>query len=117
MCPGWGGVPEKKRARPPAWRPSIVVEHVRHDRRNRFVIPSHRSGGPWQAEDLRGDEGLNEVVVDWCYLKRPGFADLSLNVVLIDEPVAAVGVQGRMSGGPTGLGGKVFGHVGFGPTR
>ena len=49
--------------------------------------------GARQAEDLRRNEGFDQVVVDRGDLEHTRFPELAFHVVFIDKPVAAVGIE------------------------
>jgi hypothetical protein len=56
----------------------------------------------------------DEVRGDRRDLVEPGLAELALDVVLLGEAEAAVGLQAHVGGEPAGLGGHELGHVGLG---
>src|SRR5699024_1096985 len=70
--------------------------------------------GSGQAENFGGDEVFDHVVVDRGHLEHAGFAEFAFDVVFVDEAVASVSIEASISGGPTGFGSEVLGHIGLG---
>src|SRR4051794_1419057 len=78
---------------------------------------AHTAGasvGAGEAEDLGGDEARDQVVVDGRDLVQARLAELALDVVFVDEAVAAVGVEADVGRRPARLGAQELGHIGLG---
>src|SRR5699024_5403233 len=69
--------------------------------------------GTRHIQYLVADECLDEVVVDWRDLVHARFAEFTLNVVLVNEAVAAVGIEADIRCFPACFRGQVLGHVRF----
>src|SRR3546814_19911625 len=65
------------------------------------------------AEHVLGEEGEDEVGRDRRHLIEPRLAILALDVVLLGEAEAAVGLQAGLGSGPGSLRGQHLRTVGF----
>src|SRR5258707_12984704 len=66
---------------------------------------------------VHSDIGGAELRRGRGYLMQPGLAELTPNVMVGGQAVAAIGLQRDVGGLPGGIGSQQLGHVGFGPTR
>src|SRR3954462_8239030 len=102
--------PASRRRGPTAPSPQPMSTPVRPSSGTccRRASKSSMSVAPRHAQDVLAHVGLDEVVGDRGDLVEPGLAELALDVVLLGEAEAAVGVHADVGRLPGGLGGEVL---------